>query len=251
MDMTARTAAFFDVDDTLITMTSMFRFLAFDLAARNAPHDAFRAALDELGRLKRAGLQRSETNRVFYRNFAGRSVAKIAANGRSWFVSELATGKLFHPHVLAAFAEHTRRGDYTVLVSGSFGPCLTPIAEYIGADVVLCTQLEVNDGVYSGEVVTPMIGAEKCRAARSLAAELDLCLTDSYAYGDHPSDLPILEIVGHPVVVGNDAELARVADRRSWRRLTETQVDYETGFDLSTAASRHQAHLGGKPADGR
>jgi HAD superfamily hydrolase (TIGR01490 family) len=219
--MNSRSAAFFDVDDTLIAMTSMFRFLAFDLAARGESPDAFRVAIDELGRLKAAGQQREETNRAFYRNFAGRDTVEIMNNGRAWFAAEHAAGGLFVQRTHAAFVAHARQGDLTVLVSGSFLPCLDPISVHLGADVVLCTQLEIVDGIYSGEITTPMIGAEKARAAVATAAQFDIDLVKSHAYGDHLSDLPLLEMVGHPVAVGNNSQLGHIADSRGWRRLAE------------------------------
>jgi phosphoserine phosphatase len=48
------------------------------------------------------------------------------------------------------------------------------------------------------------------------AAEL---AAGSYAYGDHISDLPLLSLVGHPVVVGAEGALGGYARRHGWDRL--------------------------------
>jgi HAD superfamily hydrolase (TIGR01490 family) len=214
-----RAAAFFDVDETLITVISMFRFLAHDLAARGEPPPAYEGAMARLAALKAAGLPREETNRAFYRNFAGRRAADLAASGSAWFEGELARGGLFRAPVLDALRAHARRGDLTVLVSGSFPPCLEPVRRYAGADLLVCSRPQVAAGRYTGVLTEPVIGAEKARALRRIAATHGICLAGSTAYGDHTSDLPLLEAVGHPVVVGEDPALGRIADQRGWRRL--------------------------------
>jgi phosphoserine phosphatase len=84
---------------------------------------------------------------------------------------------------------------------------------------VLCTELEVVDGRYTGMVTRPMIGDAKSAAARSLLAERSVPAARCHAYGDHPSDLPLLSMVGDPVVVGDDPVLLEHAGRHRWRRL--------------------------------
>ena len=215
----ARGLAFFDVDGTLITVTSIFRFLAFDLAERGHPPSEFDARLAALGALKAAGASREEANRAFFANFAGRPVEELAAVGRRWFDAEHAAGGLFVPSVLARLRAHRAAGEAVVLLSGSFPPCLRPLARLVLADAVLCTEPEVRDGRYTGAVAHPVVGARKAVAARELAWERGVDLADCTAYGDHDSDLPVLELVGHPVVVGDDPVLAAHADRHGWDRL--------------------------------
>ena len=219
MDARPARAAFFDVDETLITVKSMFRFLEFHLAAAGEPPSAYPAAVAHLRGLARAGVAREHANREYYRHFAGRDVAEVAQHGRAWFARERRERELFHPPTLAEFHEHARAGDLTVLVSGSFTPCLEPIAELIGADLVLCSAPEIHDGRYTGALRVPMIGAGKASAARAVMAAHGLDAGDCVAYGDHASDLPLLLSVGCPVVVGDDPVLVEQADRHGWRRL--------------------------------
>jgi hypothetical protein len=61
-----------------------------------------------------------------------------------------------------------------------------------------------------------MYGGGKARAITELAARDGLDLGASYAYSDSESDLPMLECVGHPVVVNPDATLRRIARERGW-----------------------------------
>ncbi|MET9900714.1 HAD family hydrolase [Streptomyces sp. NPDC006446] len=221
-------AAFFDVDETLIAVKSMFRFLAYHLAAIGSPPSAYSAVVDELRGLVAAGASREEVVRAYYRVYAGQRAADLSAQGRSWFRRERRSGDLFLPGSLRAFREHRRLGDLTVLVSGSFAPCLEPLADWLGATTVLATRLETVDGVHTGGLVTLMLGQDKADATRTFQQEHGIDPAACSAYGDHASDLPMLLAVGRPVVVGDDPELMRHAAARGWRRLP--------GRDASPAA---------------
>ncbi|RDI68231.1 HAD superfamily hydrolase (TIGR01490 family) [Nocardia pseudobrasiliensis] len=103
-----------------------------------------------------------------------------------------------------------------MLVSGSFEPALRPIAELIGADDILCTRLEVDNGRYTGQVTSTMVGDDKSTALRRYAAHTGIDLAHCTAFGDHHSDTAMFDLVGHPVIVG-DAD--RALDDYSAERL--------------------------------
>lgn len=214
--------AFFDVDETLISVKSMFRFLRFFLHARGFPPDKYESIANELSQLAAAGVPREETNRQYYRTFASESVDSLRQLGEDWFRSEMSSSSFFHAPVLAELQQHRQRGDLIVLVSGSFRPCLEPIAREVGADRIECTEPVVADGAYTGEVVTPVIGKGKAEAVTRVMAEAGADPSSCTAYGDHISDLPMLTQVGVPVVVGEDPLLTAHATSAGWRRLAVT-----------------------------
>jgi alcohol-forming fatty acyl-CoA reductase len=75
-------------------------------------------------------------------------------------------------------------------------------------------------GAFTGELAEPPLSADgRASLAARLAAEHDVDLADCHAYGDSVSDLPLLELVGHPVAVNPDFRLAREARRRHWTTL--------------------------------
>jgi HAD superfamily hydrolase (TIGR01490 family) len=211
--------AFFDVDETLISVKSMFDFYDFFLeAAGHSPQEQQR--LHQLARdLLGPGVPRAQANRLFYRRFADYQVSDVAEIGRRWFENHQERGGLFHADVLDALRSHGKDGLTTVLVSGSFEPCLVPVAEHAGADVILCTELEVHDGSYTGEVSRTMIGDAKATAAKTMIDHTAVSAADCYAYGDHSSDLALLRLVGHPVVVGPDPEMTAIATQNAWPHL--------------------------------
>ncbi|MFT3972211.1 MAG: haloacid dehalogenase-like hydrolase [Amaricoccus sp.] len=82
---------------------------------------------------------------------------------------------------------------------------------------MIATRLEEQGGIYTGAIEPPvMIGDGKQTSARRLALALGVDLADCFGYGDHLSDLPLLEVVGHPTAIGADSELAEIARRRGW-----------------------------------
>jgi HAD superfamily hydrolase (TIGR01490 family) len=217
--MTPRGIAFFDVDETIVSIKTMFDFYDYFLEALGytpAEQDESRA---KALALLRPGMPREQGNRLFYQRFAGHDAAEVAEIGRNWFADRLDRGGLFHRDVLAALDGHHADGLLTVLVSGSFRGPLEPLARYTGADRLLCTELEVRDGVYTGNVTRGMIGAAKADAARGLLVDSGIAAAGCFAYGDHMSDVGLLELVGHPVVVGPNPELIALADVYGWNRL--------------------------------
>lgn len=215
----SRAVAFFDVDETLITVKSMSSFLAFYWDRAGEDRDRFLRARNEHLRDQAAGVSRSRLNRAFYRHFRGASGAELNRAGREWFASEQAQGGLFHQPAVDALRGHRRAGDLVVLVSGSFLPCLAPVAEALHADVVLCTTAEERDGVLTGEVGPPVIGPRKAYLARQTMSDHRADPRDCHAYGDHASDADLLRAVGHPVVVGDDPVLTSLARRERWAQL--------------------------------
>jgi HAD superfamily hydrolase (TIGR01490 family) len=212
--------AFFDVDETLLAFGSIVRFLEFDMRADGRGRAEYELALAPV----RAAGDRHASLRAFARLFAGRRTDELADRGRRWFEAERACGELFHPTVLAAFKRHAAVGDLLVLVSGSFPACLEPIAVHLGADVLVCSRPRIRGGRYTGELVTPMIGEAKAAAARDEARTRGIAVADCFAYGDHASDLPLLEQAGAACVVGDDPILNAAAKPWRWAQLPSARA---------------------------
>lgn len=211
-----RLAAFFDVDGTLTRDTTLFAFLRHDLAARGRPAEEYGRARSRLRALTDAGTPRTETNRQYFELYAGRGEEELAAAGRAWFREARARPGFYRDEAVAALRAHAARGELIVLVSGSFAPCLDPIREELGADLLLCTRPQIAAGRYTGRTVEPMVDGAKARAVLRLATELGLSLGECHGYADHVSDVPFLEAVGRPVAVGDDPGLRSVARSRGW-----------------------------------
>ncbi|ARP71428.1 HAD family hydrolase [Streptomyces pluripotens] len=212
-------AAFFDVDDTLITCKSMLAFLGFHWGREGRTPARLTAARAALDHQLRSGVPREQVNRAYYRLLRGSREADLEQSGRLWFAHENPRG-LFHPPVREALRRHHRAGDLTILLSGSFTACLAPIGQAVAADFVVCTTPETADGLLTGELTDrPMIGRAKAEAAHRIMTAFALDPADCHAYADDASDLPVLTSVGHPVVVGSDPVLTSRATQHDWPRL--------------------------------
>jgi HAD superfamily hydrolase (TIGR01490 family) len=112
--------------------------------------------------------------------------------------------------------QHHASGRDVVIVSSSGTEVVEPIGELLGADHVIATQMEIVDGCYTGEIGWYVYGSTKAEAIRQLAETESYDLSESYAYSDSATDLPMLEAVGHPCAVNPDRALRRAAARRGW-----------------------------------
>ena len=213
-----RTAAFFDVDGTLLKSNIVHYYTYFRrrrlppvLAA--AWHALF--AVKCLYFLVLDRIDRSRLNVVFYRGYRGMRVSEteqaMADCHREVIVPRL------YPAAAACVAEHLAAGRRVVLVTGSIDFIMAPLAADLGAAHVLAPGLVRAGDVFTGELSGPPLAEEeKARHMRRLAEREGIDLSGSYAYGDSYADLAMLEAVGHPQAVNPDSRLAALAAGRGW-----------------------------------
>lgn len=213
--MTQRRAAFFDMDRTILSENSGTSWLRF----------RFRR-----GELSAAYMLRAAYWQVLYRaavldmeSLAGRLVADIEGDLESdmldkcetWLEEELAS--LVSPAAVAQIRAHKEAGDMVVMITGASQFAAYPIAEIVGIDEVLCSRLEVVDGIFTGKLQTLCFGKHKVGLAEGFAAQHDLDLDASIFYTDSYNDMPMLNRVGQGVAVNADLRLLRQAKKRGWR----------------------------------
>jgi len=214
----SRVAAFFDIDGTLVR-TTIVHYYAYFRRRRMSPSAAkvwyalflskcvFYLVLDRINR--------SWFNIVFYRNYRGMPAEDIRRQADDCFRSVMKPS--LRREAVQRTAAHIRRGHEVVFVTGSIDFLVAPLARELGAGRVLAPTLVEHNGRFTGELDGPPVGEkEKARRIRQFAAQHDVDLSRSYAYGDSIADLPMLEAVGHPVAVSPDRGLAGVARRRDW-----------------------------------
>ena len=126
------------------------------------------------------------------------------------------------PNILRRVDHHRQQGHVLVLISGSIRYLLEPVAVDLGFDHLLCTDLEVGpNNLLTGRAQGPLcLDSTKRTLAVKLADEINIDLAASYAYGNHQSDLPLLESVGHPFAVEPTEPLKHAAIKNDWPILT-------------------------------
>lgn len=113
-------------------------------------------------------------------------------------------------------AHHQRLGHDVVIVSASPRDLVEPIARELGVYQVAASELAVQDGRYTGDVLFYCKGENKAQAIREFAEVYGYDLERSFAYSDSATDLPMLEIVGTAVAVNPDRGLRRIAVEQGW-----------------------------------
>jgi HAD superfamily hydrolase (TIGR01490 family) len=124
---------------------------------------------------------------------------------------------IIYAEALELIEAHRAAGRKTVIISSSPIETVEVIGEYLGVDEVIATRPRLDDdGRYTGDLEFYAYGPHKADAIREMAVAEQIDLAGSYAYSDSITDLPMLELVGHPVAVNADRDLLRVARDREW-----------------------------------
>ena len=106
---------------------------------------------------------------------------------------------------------HIANNDKVVLVSGAMPDIIEPMADHLGVNQFLCSTPEVKDGKYTGNLLQQSIGDNKSKLVKQYASVCGIDVKECAAYGDHITDMPMLEAVGHPCVVDPEENFAKVA----------------------------------------
>jgi len=209
-------AAFFDVDETLINIKSMFDFYDF-WCRENNQDDHLQRYMSRFRTDVKNGVPRETLNREYYRQFKDVSWRYLEEMGEKWFKRKM-ENSFFIESAVSALKKHQSQNMYTVFISGSMLPILSPIAKYLGVTDVLCAPVIINGaGELTGEIGLPQtIGTGKKDALMTFCREKEIYPADCYAYGDDLSDIPMLEAVGYPVCVGERSALNRYATEKNW-----------------------------------
>jgi HAD superfamily hydrolase (TIGR01490 family) len=231
------TAAFFDLDKTLISRSSTLAFAGtFYRSGFISRSQACRGALAQLTfRLAGAGPARMERIKE--------QVSALCAGWPAEEVRRIVTEGIadtIWPCVYTGARDlvtsHQRAGHDIVIVSTSGQEIAGPIGTMLGATTVIATRLQVAQGRYTGLMDFYAYGQAKADRAASLAASRGYQLADCFAYSDSVTDLPLLELVGHPHVVNPDRALRKVARARSWPQLAFRQTEVAPGPALVSQA---------------
>ena len=208
-------AAFFDLDRTLISGSSAF---VFATAARRAGlMGARQLARDGLSALTFKLRGASDDKSAAVRDRILGAVAGIRQDDLVALNAEVLPRLLdkIRPEARRLLDLHRHAGRATYIVSASPVEIVEPLAATLGMTGGIGTRSVVVDGVYTGELAGPFCyGPGKVEAMAEVARWDGLDLAQCYAYSDSASDLPMLEAVGHPVAVNPDGTLERHARRQ-------------------------------------
>ena len=240
--MARKTAAFYDLDGTILHGSVVDHYLYFAKTDPSIPERARRLA----GAFALAPyykyvdyLDRRRFNVEFYASYKGLSEDRLAILGEALF--EKVLKKKIYDGMLELLERDRQAGHQQVLLTGALDFVAQPVARYLGIEKVVASRLEYAPSGLSTGVLRPpiMAGPEKASWMREFAQEHDIDLRWSVAYADDAADLPMLSMVGRPVAVNPDARLLATARSHGWPVL-----HIEVSRSLTRAAAREAFELG-------
>jgi len=211
-------AAFFDLDKTLMEGSSALHFgraayRAGMVSRRQLASDAWANLRFRLHGSTDQGTD--ELRERILDSITGQRAIDLARMGPDVLTGIL---PLIYREVLEEAYGHQDAGRRVYIVTAASQELADVLAHVLVLDGGIGMRSEVRDGVYTGKPAGPFTYREgKAVAIRELAEREGIDLTESYAYSDSESDLPMMRAVGHPVAVNPDRVLERVARDEGWR----------------------------------
>ena len=189
--------AAFDFDGTLTRRDTLLPYLAIGLGWAGFGVVMLQCAPWLLAYALRLLPNHVAKARLLRLAFSGRTTAEVDGWTTRWMASLPAQ---LRPDALAQLAAHQRAGHCCVMVSASPDVYLQRAARQLGFDALVCTEMAVTRGVFTGNMQTPNChGEQKVIRLRAWLAGQDWCAKDVtlHAYGDTPADQPMLRMARH------------------------------------------------------
>lgn len=193
--------AIFDFDGTLVQGDSLLPFcelVAGRTAARRALLSAVRDAVVRHARDRRLGADIRTTVKAL---LLRRTLAGVGLETAAEAADRLAGWVRWHPPMLDALRRHADRGHRVVVATGALAIYMPRLLRDLPVDHLMATGMGVADGRLTGEIDGGnCVREEKARRVRAYL-EAEGPFDGTWGYGNRPSDLPFLALMGHPTVV--------------------------------------------------
>lgn len=207
--------AFFDMDKTLICENSGSLYMKYRYDRGEISTWELIKGLGSYLQYKAGILDIDAWTKGMMVQFRGEREADLAREALDWF--EACVACTVYPEAARLIQEHQAAGHVVAIVTGATRFVVEPLARRLGVDHFLYTRLEVEGGAFTGRVIEPICFEEgKIYWLQQFIEAHGIDLARSFFYTDSITDLPLLDLVGHPVVVNPDPFLYREAVRRSW-----------------------------------
>lgn len=213
-----RAAAFYDLEGTLVS-TNLVHTLGFYAKRQQGLWQTAKASVGTLAKLPFFGItdlySRNVFNEVFFRSYEGFSQDRLRYFSDELFEEVLKPA--IYPGTPELIAQGKKIGQRQVVLTGALDFTIARLMSHLGIDDFVANRLEFVNGYATGRVLPPvMASATKAKWIREYAEREGINLSESYAYSDSISDLPMLSIVGHPVAVNPDFRLKQTARQHDW-----------------------------------
>jgi HAD superfamily hydrolase (TIGR01490 family) len=210
-----RVGALFDMDKTLIAENSGSLYMRYRYQRGEISGTDLLKGLGAYIQYKIGILDLRNWTKNMLVQFRGRSEKDLEEEAKRWFDEMVA--RTIYPEAEELVREHEAAGHVIAIVSGATKFVVRPLARRLGIEHLLYTRLEVENGCFTGRAIEPICFEEgKIYWLQQFTEEHGIDLARSYFYTDSITDLPLLDLVGHPVATNPDPLLYRAAVKRRW-----------------------------------
>lgn len=211
-------AAFYDLEGTLVS-TNLVHTLGFYAKNQQGLLRTFKKSASTLLSIPLFAVtdqySRKVFNDLFFKRYKGESEDRLR-----FFAGELFEDVLkpaVYPGAFELIEKSRSLGLRQVVVTGALDLSVKPLMQYLGIEDYVANRLEFVNGVATGRLLPPVLAAAtKASWIRTFAEREGISLSDSFAYSDSMSDLPMLSVVGHPAAVNPDMRLRQTALHHDW-----------------------------------
>ena len=211
-------AAFYDLEGTLVS-TNLVHTLGFYAKRQSSLTKSLRMSTATLLSLPVFAVtdqySRKVFNDLYFKRYKGQSEDRLRYFAQELF-EEVIRPAVF-PGAYELIEKSRSLGLRQVVITGALDLSVKPLMEHLKIAEYVTNRLEFVNGVATGRLLPPvMAAATKASWIRIFSEREGISLSDSYAYTDSMSDLPMLSIVGHPAVVNPDMRLRQTALHHDW-----------------------------------
>jgi HAD superfamily hydrolase (TIGR01490 family) len=211
-------AAFYDLEGTLVS-TNLVHTLGFYAKNQQGLFRTFKKSASTLLSIPIFAVtdqySRKVFNDLFFKRYKGESEDRLRFFAEELFEDVLKPA--IFPGAFELIEKSRSLGLRQVVVTGALDLSVTPLMKHLGIVDYVTNRLEFVNGVATGRLLPPVVAAAtKASWIRTFAEREALSLSDSYAYTDSMSDLPMLSVVGHPAAVNPDMRLRQTALHHDW-----------------------------------
>jgi HAD superfamily hydrolase (TIGR01490 family) len=209
--------AIFDLDETLISSDSDHEWGQFVVDKRLVEPEQHKRRNDEFY----DQYKRGELDIEAYLKFACSVLARFPLEELYAYRDEFlqtVIEPLILPRGRQLVKDHQAAGDYLLVITSTIEFVTAPIVQLLGIDTLIAPNPEIRDNRYTGNITgIPSFAAGKVTRLAQWLEGRDMDLAGSYFYSDSHNDLPLLELVDHPVAVDPDDILRAEANKRQWK----------------------------------
>ncbi|HJR07376.1 MAG TPA: HAD family phosphatase [Pyrinomonadaceae bacterium] len=211
-------AAFYDLEGTLVS-TNLVHTLGFYARNQQGVLRSLRKTATTVLSLPLFAAtdqySRKVFNDLFFKRYKGETEDRLRFFADELFETVLKPAVF--PGAFELIEKSRSLGLRQIVVTGALDFSVEPLMKYLGIETYVANRLEFVNGIATGRLLPPVLAAAtKASWIRNYAEQEGINLSESYAYTDSMSDLPMLSIVGHPAAVNPDMRLKQTALHHDW-----------------------------------